>query len=103
MAPSGDERSKASKFLEGYLEIALEGGFPFAIVGMIVGAIAGAFFGWSLLPPETVNLIQALLAILGLGLGAAVGFIAGLLLINVFWIAVAVGLVYFLGLWLLAN
>jgi len=103
VASTGEEKSKSSTFWEGYLDIALEGGLPFAMIGTIIGAIAGAFLGWTLVPPETINLIQAALAVVGLALGAILGFIAGLLLINIFWVAVLIAIVYYIGRWLLGS
>ncbi len=103
MSEKGTSESKIRKSLETYLEGALEGGAPFGFIVALGGAVYGAFLGWSILPPETLNIIQAVTAIIGLVLGAVIGFIVGLVGINLFWLAVLLAIIYYLGVWLFSS
>jgi hypothetical protein len=95
--------SKIAKFMESYLEGAFEGGAPFGLLMAGCGALYGAIQGWTILPPETLNIIQVITAIIGLIVGAFLGFIAGLVGINLFWLAVLFALIYYLGAWLFSG
>lgn len=98
-----NQESKIKKILDGYFEGAFEAGLPFAGFGALAGAVYGAFLGWSLLPPETVNLVQVLAALAGLVVGAIGGAIAGLIFINVFWLGVLAVILFYIGKWLLST
>ncbi len=91
------------QFLGELLEGAFEGGAPFGLLTGLGGGIYGAIQGWSLLPPETLNILQAALAFLGLVAGAILGFLAGVIAINAFWFGLlGAAILAFLS-WLFSN
>ncbi len=97
------DKSKFEKFAADYFEGASEGAAYWGLGGIVIGAGYGAFLGWTLLPPETVNFIQLLVAIVGLVIGACVGAVAGFIAGHLFSLAIVFLILYGLASWLFSS